>query len=210
MPNPTKSTYFPNSDSEVPSFYDNAFTKLDATYGVKYGIDAAMLTKIETHNIQIPLKIQKAENDKQTAQASTVDKKAEISAARKDLIWVFNHIQNAANFDERDAEDLGMRRTKPPIDLTQVKPVISKVTVLPDKIIFDWVKGEMQGILIESSFDGVTFTKLDKDLKSPYEDTRKNKELNVAETRHFKFRYIYKDEVVGESTDAIKVVCDIY
>lgn len=210
MTNSFKAIYFPTSESEVPSFYDNAAKKLHATYADKYGIESNVLTVIETHNAQIPLKIQKAENDKQTAQASTVDKKAEISAARKDLMWVFNHIQSSPIFDERDAEDLGMRRTKQPIDVTKVKPIISLVTVLPDKIIFDWVKGEMQGLYIESSYDGVTFSKLDKDFKSPFEDTRKNKELNVPETRHYKFRYIFKDEVVGESTDIIKVVCDIY
>ena len=58
-------------ESEVPSFYDNAYTKLQAIYAAKYGIDAPTLLKLGTHNTDIPLKIAKAENDRQTAQAST-------------------------------------------------------------------------------------------------------------------------------------------
>lgn len=210
MANTKKPIFYPTADADVPSFYDNAYQKLNSTYGVKYGIDAADILKIKTHNTDIPLKIAKAENDRQTAQASTVIKREELSEGKKLLLSVFNKIVLEPNFDEQDAEDLGMRRTKPPIDINKVKPVISQITVLPDKVIFDWVKGEMQGLLIDSSYDGITFEKLDKDFKSPFEDFRKNKVFNVAESRYFRFRYIYNDELVGDYTEPIKVVCDIY
>lgn len=210
MANIKKAIYYPKSESDVPPFYDNAMKKLVATYAAKYGIDAGVVTNIQTHNTQIPLKIAKAENDRQTSQASTSKKNLELSNGRKDLMWVFNKIEGESNFEEQDAEDLGMRVSKAPIDFLNAKPVIAQITVLPDKIIFDWIKAEMHGVLIDSSIDGINFSKLDKDLKSPYEDTRKNKVVNVAEARYFKFRYIYNDEPVGEYCDVIKVVCDIY
>lgn len=210
MANTKKAIYYPVSESDVPAFYDNAYQKLNTTYGVKYGIDAAEILKIKVHNTEIPLKIAKAESDRQTAQASTVIKQSELSSGKKDLLSVFNKIVAKSNFDEQDAEDLGMRRIKSPIDYNKVKPIVSKITVLSDKIIFDWIKGDMSGVQIESSYDGNNFEKLDKDLKSPFEDTRKNKVFNVAETRHYRFRYLLNDQPVGELTDVIKVVCDIY
>lgn len=210
MANKKKAIYYPVLEGDVPPFYDNAVKKLNDTYGAKYSIDHAVITNLETHNTQIPLKIAKAENDRQTAQASTVIKQEELSAAKKELLWVFKKIEEAPNFDEQDAEDLGMRRIKTPIDLNKVKPVITKITLLSDKVIFDWIKGELHGIIVESSYDGNTFTFLDKDQKSPFDDTRKNKVENTAETRYYKFRYLYNDQPVGEYTDVIKVVCDIY
>lgn len=210
MANTKKPIYYPTADSAVPSFYDNAYQKLNSTYGVKYGIDPADILKIKTHNTDIPLKIAKAESDRQTAQASTVIKREELSEGKKLLLTVFNQIVSNPSFEEQDAEDLGMRRDKPPIDLNKVKPVISQITVLPDKVIYDWVKGSLQGIIIESSMDGLNFEKLDKDFKSPFEDLRKNKVFNVPETRYMRFRYMFNDVPVGDFTEPIKVVCDIY
>ena len=208
--NTKKAIYYPMVESEVPSFYDNAYTKLQAIYAAKYGIAAPTVLKIGTHNTDIPLNIAKAENDRQTAQASTVEKRNELNSGKKDLLAVFNQIVLEPNFEEVDAEDLGMRREKTPVDMSTVKPVISQVTLLPDKIVFDWIRGEMNGLLIDASYDGTNFTFLDKDQKSPFEDFRKNKVVNVAEARYFRFRYIFNDQPVGIYTEVIKVICDIY
>ena len=210
MANKKKAIHYPLSESEVSAYYDNAVKKLQSTYALKYSIGAPIVASLETHNINIPKKIAKAESDRQTAQASTVIKQEELSAAKKELLSVFNKIVLEPNFEEQDAEDLGMRVVKTPIDLTKVKPLITQITVLPDRIIFDWTKGQMSGLLIDASYDGVNFELLDKDQRSPFEDFRKNKVFNVAESRYFRFRYIYNDELVGDYTEPIKVVCDIY
>jgi len=205
-----KAIYYPLQEGEISTYYKNAEAKLVATYGTKYSIDPAKIAKVTTHNTQIPAKISKANSEKQTAQASTVDKDQELHLGKTDLLLIFKEIEMSEIFDEADAEDLGFRRVSAPLDLNSVKPIISQVTLLDDKIIFDWVKSLLDGVLIEASFDGVNWEKLDKDNKSPFEDVRKNKVKGVAETRHFRFRYLKNDVPVGLYTDPIKVVCDIY
>ena len=113
------------------------------------------------------------------------------------------------NFEEADAEALGIRVHKTPPDYASVVPIVTDITTLPDQIIFDWVKAAMDGVIIESSYDNSTWVKIGTDLKSPFEDKRKNQKVDTPETRYFRFRYIKNDEPVGLYCDVIKVTCEI-
>jgi hypothetical protein len=46
-------------------------------------------------------------------------------------------------------------------------------------------------------------------LKSPFEDTRKNKKADVPETRYYRFRYLKADTPVGKYCDVLKVNCEV-
>jgi hypothetical protein len=202
--------YYPVSENDVEVFYDNAVKKLVDKYAAKYVIDSSEMTKILAHKSEVPLKIATAFKDKQTSKASTRSKVLELAAAKKQLLRVFNQIVIAPNFDESDAEDLGMRREKRKLDLNDVKPVIKHFTVYANKVSFSWRKGKLHGVSVELSYDGNNFAFLDKDSKSPFDDFTKNKVRNESETRYYRFRYIYNDEPVGKYTEVIKVLCDIY
>jgi hypothetical protein len=161
------------------------------------------------HNTNIPKVIDKAHADRTIAQQSTTLKREELSKSKKDIMRVFQKIVSAENFEEADAEALGIRVHKTPPDYDNASPLVTDITTLPDQIIFDWVKGPMDGVIIESSYDGVTFTQLGLDLKSPFEDKRKNLKAGTPETRFYRFRYIKNDTPVGIYCDTIKVTCEI-
>ncbi|MBK9460767.1 MAG: hypothetical protein IPN94_15395 [Sphingobacteriales bacterium] len=73
---------------------------------------------------------------------------------------------------------MGIRQDSTPINPNDAKAHITGITVLPDQVIIDWLKGQMHGVLVETSYDGANWVKLDKDNRSPYEDTRKTKYIS--------------------------------
>lgn len=209
MSNSKKAIFYPVQETAVIPFYDNACKKLTGGLATKYAIDIATMSILEGHNTNIPLVIDKALSDKKVAQQSTTLKHGELAKAKKDIMRVFQTIVGASNFEEADAEALGIRVHKTPIDYDNVIPMISDITTLPDQIIFDWVKGSMDGVIIESSYDNVNWIKIESDTRSPFEDKRKNQKADIPENRYYRFRYFKADTPVGKYSDVIKVVCEI-
>ena len=207
--NHKKAIYYPVHDTAVIPYYDNAYQKLFGGLATKYDIDTATMALLNTHNTSISKVIDKAHSDRQISQESTALKREELSKSKKDIMRVFVKIVSADNFDEADAEALGIRVHKTPPDYDNASPMVTDITTLPDQIIFDWVKGPMDGVIIESCYDGVTWKQIGIDLKSPFEDVRKNQKADTPETRYYRFRYIKNDAPVGKYCDVIKVNCDI-
>jgi len=207
--NNRKAIYYPTQDTAVIPYYDNAYKLLEAGLATKYSIDTATMTILQGHNSSIPKIIEKAHADRQLAQESTTLKREELAKGKKDIMRVFVKIVNDPAFEEADAEALGIRVHKIPTDYSTVKPIVTDVTILPDQIIFDWVKGALDGVIIESSFDNATWERIGTDMKSPFEDTRKNKSADKPENRYYRFRYLKNDTAVGLYCDVIKVNCDV-
>lgn len=207
--NHKKAIYYPLQDTEIIPYYDNAYNKLHDTLAAKYGIQPEEMAIIQSHNTNVPTVIEKAHADRAVSQESTTLKRVELGRAKKDIMRVFQKICNAENFEEADAEALGIRVHKTPPDYNSVVPVITDVTVLPDQVLFDWVKSFLDGVIIEGSYDNTNWTKIGTDTRSPFEDTRKNQKSDAPEIRYYRFRYFKHDVPVGLYTDVIKVNCDI-
>jgi len=205
-----KAIFFPSIIGNITAYLQNISAKLNAGgLAAKYSIAAAFLTKLSGWLTSLPAAIDKAFADAQTAQQSTTAQNELIAAIKTDVLRELNHIQDEPNFDEADMEALGGRVIKEPPDLTTVKPRITQVTVLMNMVILDWVKGRMEGVIIYGSYDGNIWTETGRDLKSPYEDTRSNKQPGVAETRHYKMRYMKDDKAIGIESDVVKATVDI-
>ena len=205
-----KAIYYPRQDTQVTPYYKNAYTQLDTGgLATKYNISPATMTILQGHNTNIPVVINKANADKQIAKESTKHKQERLESARKAIFPVFEAIVAAPNFDEADAELLGIRKTKEPVDYDLVVPEVTKVTNLPDQIVIDWIKGSLDGVVIECSYDNVAWAEIGKDMKSPFEDTRKNKAAHTPEIRYYRLRYFKNDKPVGMYCDVVKVTCDI-
>jgi hypothetical protein len=131
--------------------------------------------------------------------------------ARKRFADLIQFCKLSSNFNESVAENLGVLAPVNPSDPNTAKPDITKVLVLPDRIKIGFKKDGWFGVRGYHSYDGVTWTKGEKDPQSPYEDTRPNQATNVPEERHFKFRLVNsKGEEIGLESDPIKVVATIY
>jgi hypothetical protein len=81
-------------------------------------------------------------------------------------------------------------------------------TVMPDQVRIDWEKGRFDGIVVQSKRGTeTTFTSLDKDTSSPFEDKRPNVTPNLHEESIYRLRYLIKDAEVGQWSDELKVFC---
>ena len=195
-----KAIFYPNSDADVSSFYDNALKKLTA-YGAKYGTTPALLTILTNYNTQVPAAKIKSDADQQAAKASVKAKDELFEKAKTELMREFKRVTDLPNFDEADAMAMGIRREINSFDYKQVQPVIQDVIVMPDLVSLEWPKAKMDGVAVFGSYDGANFDFLGTDLRSPFEDRRPNKVPGQPETRFYKLRYIKNDEQVGQYSD---------
>jgi len=225
--NKKKAIFYPTVETEIVPYYENAVNRLIGTpllpsLAAKYNVAAAEMALVTAHRTQIPTGINKAVADSNISQESTRLKDEELADGKLDLLRIFKTIESHQLFDEPDAEALGFRKLKTPVDLTTVKPIISKVTVLDDMVILDWVKASLDGVIVMGSYDGTSYTQIGTDAKSPFEDTRANQSEAPAalaappppssgrspELRYYKMRYIKNDKPVGLFSDVVKVVKD--
>ncbi len=225
----TKKIYFPGEQGQVTPFVDNVDEKLNAGgMGAKYTLTPEQMTKSGEYKTNIPAKISQAESAMATAQSLNEAKDNYIYEAKVFYNEMGHDMQKHANFDSADMEALGFFRIETPADPNTAQPVISKITVLSDQVILDWVRGPWQGVVIYGSYDGINWTKLDKDFRSPYEDRRVNAGRTtlpgpgeptpspspapvsqVPETRWYKLRYLQGDQEIGLET-VVKTLVAIY
>ena len=122
-------------------------------------------------------------------------------------------------------KELGSIGTELTINLDEVKPEIRRISQQEDKIVFGWIKGNMHGIVVygakrshvnqkpleqtePNNGQNLVWEEIGRDFRSPYEDKRRNLGIE-PKTRFYKFRYIYKDEIVGVDSNIIKVIAEI-
>lgn len=221
----TKKIHFPGEQGQVTPFVDNVDEKLNAGgLAAKYTLTPEQIAKSGEYKLNIPQKISQAESAMATAQSLNEAKDNYIYDAKVFYNEMGHDMQKHVNFDTADMEALGFFKIETPADPNTAQPVVSKITVLSDQVILDWVRGRWQGVVIYASYNGINWTKLDKDFRSPYEDRRVNATgaslptpgqptpapgSQVPETRWYKLRYLQGDQEIGLET-VVKTLVAIY
>jgi len=79
------------------------------------------------------------------------------------------------------------------------KPKIRKLRALANSVVrIDWIKSAAQGVIIESQRgDETAWTMIDRDMHSPFIDTRPPLVAGKPEERRYRLRYFINDEPVG-------------
>ena len=207
----TKAINVPRNIGDLPPWLENLITRLTGGLDVKYGIDAPTMAALTTLKGDTLTSINEAEAASDAAQEKTAIQKVKIHDMRKEARAVLTLIQNHDDFEEADMEALGGRVEHDAPDPNTAQPIVSKITHLPDKIVFDWIKSGWHGIAIQVSEDGTDWTYQQPDLRSPWEDTRTNKVSGTPEYRYYRFRYIDKTgQEIGLWTGTIKELVEIY
>jgi len=207
--------FFPTEKSKVQAYLSNVKIQLAAPptggdIAAKYGLEPTKVAKISTWLTEIPDHLAKAEMLRDQAQSETDQADTKIRLAR-----LLNHefgdtMQKNDVFDVADFELMGYKVDHTPPNPDDAKVKITHISYLPDLIRFDWAKENWNGIKIYASDDGINYTYLDKDNKSPFDDTRKNRVANTPEHRYYKFRHLDKDgKEIGQETK-VEVVAAIY
>jgi len=203
-----KAIYYPIREAEILSYYHNAVTQLAGTLATKYGITFDTMINLQTHDLNMNHAYELALEQKNITKASTLAKDITFAQAKIDLLRELDRIQRLSNFEETDAEKIGIRKSKRRLSLRKVKPVVLQVTVLKERVIIDWFKGELDGVLVSGSYDNKNFAELGRDNFSPFEDRRLNK-TTQPEMRYYTFRYLKNDKEVGLESNVVKAVTQI-
>lgn len=83
--------------------------------------------------------------------------------------------------------------------LTDAQPKGKTKSLSNSVVRIDWTKGKAHGVIIESQRGAETvWTTLDRDMYSPYIDTRPPLVAGKPEERRYRLRYFFNDEPIGE------------
>lgn len=206
---PTKD-YLPHTDADFVIWLENFSNKI-GSHSASLGITPAEVTQFQTDATDASKKLTELLNTKTTLQSITQSKNALFGIIEKRVRDKAVILKRNPNYNVSIGEDLGVVPAATglgkSISIDTQKPTFITL-VLPDMVRLDWVKGEFDGVVIQSKRAAETaFTFLDKDTRSPYEDTRKNLTPDVHEPRFYRMRYLLKDQEVGQWSDELKVFC---
>lgn len=226
-----KKSYLPKSDPALRAWLNNLNTKIGA-YATKYVVTTAEQDDIEAAATDFAAMLDYADAVTAYGQNITARKNElrdgvpaggtpSVATAPPTpptltcvpgfvgrITSICNRIKGSTQYTVADGEDLGLEGAPVELDLNTVQPRISAINVFEDKVVLDWVKGRLQGVIVQSSPDGSTWTQRDKDFRSPWEDTAPNRG-NEAEWRYYRLRYLYRDQPVGKYSEISKVLVSI-
>ena len=207
----TAAIFYPDREGDIAPYSSNIVTRLTENGGAlatALDVNAATLAQIGGYATDIPTKINEAEAAENAAKGVVAAKKAAIKSAKDNMLNTIQLWTRHPKWTYEIGRALGVYIERVPVDLANVKPRITDVEVHPDMVILDWVRGRMDGVSVYGSYDGTNFQLIDKDTKSPYEDTRNNR-IQGAEWRFYKLRYQKNDKEVGLFSDIVNALVSI-
>jgi len=201
--------YLPKGDSQYSFWYDN-FGNTLVEHGPTLGLTNDEITVVQTDALSVRAKISDVQAMKLTIHSAVETKSATLDASTQHTRKLAKRLKAHPNYTRSLGEALGIVPPGAPTpsgSIDYAKPTF-KITVLGDRVRLDWIKNIFDGVVIESKRGGeTTWTRLDVDTKSPYEDTRKNLVPGTPETRIYRMRYMMDDEEVGQWSNGVKAIC---
>jgi hypothetical protein len=203
-------SFLPYQDADFAVWLEN-FSQKISTHSATLGISAADVTLLQNYSTNTRQTLTDIQAAKTSLQSLTQKKNNLLDEVKKKVRDMAVILKRNANYTVSIGEDLGVvpaaTALGKSISIDSQKPSF-ETFILPDMVRLDWVKGEFDGVVIQSKRAAETsFTFLDKDTRSPYEDTRHNLTPDVHEPRFYRMRYLLKDQEVGQWSDELKVFC---
>ena len=112
------------------------------------------------------------------------------------------------NFNQAIAEQLMIATTPPDSTIpADSKPPASGTAMTGSVVRVDWTKGRFDGVFVDSQRNEETaWTRLDFDMRSPYEDSRPPITAGKPEERRYRLIYFIDNQIVGIWSDTITVI----
>lgn len=122
-----------------------------------------------------------------------------------------NAIQRAklsSNFNQSIAGQLMITTAETiPLSPADGKPKANGTAITGSIVRIDWTKGKFDGVFIDSQRgDETDWTRLDFDMRSPYEDVRPPLAIGKPEERRYRLIYFIDNKPVGNYSDTINVI----
>ena len=128
------------------------------------------------------------------------------------IIERLSNAMNTAKLSPGYTEAIGemlMIATTPgaPPNLDDAKPTGTTTSLTGSIVRIDWKKGRFDGIYIDSQRNDETlWTRLDFDMRSPYEDARPPSQPGKPEERRYRLRYFMDNQAVGLNSDVLAAI----
>ncbi len=201
------STFLPRSESLFLQWLENFIAKL-AEYVALFGLSGSQVDQFTTDRDSVKNNLAEVDALKKTLQSKVKTKDETVALARKHVQDLAVILKRHASYTEAIGENLGIVGPETPGagSLENAKPKIF-ATAMVDFARLDFLKEMADGIVFYSKRGTeIEYTKLDKDYRSPLEDTRKNLVAGVPELRFYKARFLKDDVEVGLWSDEVSVM----
>ncbi len=135
----------------------------------------------------------------------------------KRIAPMVQRIKSHAGYNEALGEKLGIIGSERIIDEENAKPKVKVLHSNSGEVALDFVKSVFVGVIV---YGGVytkiagadeavmKWTEIGRATSSPYKDKRSNTSLK-PEVRHYKMRFMIKDEPIGLDSDIITVIASV-
>ena len=234
-----KKDFLPRQDSIFDEWEGNFDAKLavhSATLGLDPALVADVATTIALHRAAYSTALAKQAEAKAANEAKDALKLIIIAKVRD----AAQKCKASSAYNEAIGEELGIVGSEQTLDLNNAKPEVTRISYQNDQIVFDWIRAHLHGVIVYGAIRNASnmqnelnpansssinpgaddaaglmihanlqWEEIGRDFRSPYEDKRRNL-TQQPETRYYKFRYLYKDQIVGVDSDIIKVIAEIY
>ena len=197
--------YLPRIDSQFVIWLENFSTKL-ASHASTLGVAPADVSQFQTDLTTIRQKLSDVQTKKTSLDSSVESKEAtlvEIAKRLRDAVVV---IKRKSGYTDSIGADLGIISSSMEPTDGLPKPEF-QTTILPDKVRLDWVKGNSDGVVVQSKRGNeAEYTTLGRDTISPFDDERPCLTSGTPEMRMYRVRYLRGDDEVGDWSNESRVL----
>ncbi len=199
--------YYENVVNKKPTWHENYMKKLEEHQAV-LGITPEKLAQAQADSATVRTEIDETEQAKQAFSARVNQRNTTLSGIEARTRADANLIKASPGYTEAIGIDLGIvgEEAGLPSSLEDVKPEVT-ITMMPGRVRHDWKKLKFTALVVyRMRGNETTWTKLDIDFKSPFDDEDANLVAGVPELRKYKYVYLLDDVEVGTALELSVVV----
>ncbi len=226
--------YLPRADADFAVWMQNFTLKITTVYNTQFNISAANITAIQNDNAYVAYLITQYLEAFKTALQDRVAYKdlfldGKIGATggaipsatiavpappaatiqpgiKARLRLLVKQIKANSAYTDDIGQDLGIIAPRLSPLPQHFRPKCSALAKAGSQVVITWTKGRFDGVIIESERGSETvWTFLDRDMVSPFVDTRPPLVAGQPEIRRYRLFYLKGDERVGDPSDVLVV-----
>ena len=199
------SDFIPGQEGEKLKWYSNLSVKSNAQ-GATLGLSTSQIEQLKNTCDSISTAIKDNNAAQTAAQTAKATKDKAIAEGEKKLRVIIRTIKSSSKYDDSVAKDFQIVGEDAVFDPITYQPII-KTTVMPNRVVINFVKTKLDGVNIYTRLKGQTsWLKLAYDSYSPYEDNRPLAVVNTPEHREYMAIGVVQDNEVTLQSDIVEAV----
>lgn len=197
--------FMPTNESDLEKFAQNLIHNIDDIANF-LGLDATEVSSVKDSALDIIAKGKAHKEAVIKAKTAKAEKDAAVTSGIKDFRSIARTIKSKKGYTQAIGKQLKIIAPEEFFDPRTYKPIIT-AKVMPGRVVISFVKSGLNGINIYVRLKGTaTWTKLDYDTYSPYEDNRPLAQAGIPEHREYMAIGVIKDVEVTLQSNIVEAV----